>query len=413
MSPHVIDLHYGILRGTGWLQGEVPPQSTETTAATASGAGSSDLQVSSPAGFLVDQLISYVGSDGNYYSAPIKAILGSTLRLKVPLEIDVPAGALVGPFYVNEAHPNKSGYHTIVDASLRQLTHEEQLVVIHSPRNWVPYGASTISQDLTFSYNNPGCAENPYGGALVQMPGLSAGASSPVLALPAGVYSFSVPVNVGQRVGGYSGGLLVEAYELLSNGEQFVIYSKTIVGYDGIHLIKGMFSVRGNSSVRIVVRNANSGAAYASLGDLRYFRVLNKLPSFDHGKHVLFGDSWVTNILVADRLNVHLPNAQIIRSGFPGNNSIDLVARFWTDVAPHKPDFVWVMCGTNDTYAAFSATRFNTEMDTIKRNLMMIGAQPIFWNCSVCSAYFSGIQGEQLTNSRKYAMNVNYHNQVT
>ncbi|QKQ46836.1 GDSL-type esterase/lipase family protein [Achromobacter denitrificans] len=373
--------------------------------------GSLEIPVIDATVFKADQLICFVGTDNQYYSGVIKSAGSTSILLKTASPAALAAGAPVYNFYRNEAHASEYGNYAIIDGSIRQLTHAEMHVVTQSPASWVGSSSGVVTQDQTFTYNNPGALITGRFGALVTCPGLSAGAASSPVALRAGVYNVQVPINVGQRVGGYAGAVIVDVVETTAAGQTAVIGTQTTLGNDGIRLIKCMFSTQPGSTVHLQARNANSGGAHFSLGQIRYCRVTDKIKNLDSGRHVLFGDSWVANGWVTDRMSAALPNAEIIRKGIPGDFIRGLVARFWTDVAPLKPDFVWVMCGTNDYYS-YTAAQFSAELGTIKRNIMQIGAQAIFWNASVGSAYYPAPPFERLTNSRAYAMDITYHDQA-
>lgn len=411
MNPHVIDMHYGILNGVGWGPNEVAGVLGTSTTTTAVNRGGLEIPVIDATVFKVDQLICFVGKDGQYYPGVVKSLSSTSIFLKVSCPVDLDIGAPVYAFYRNDAHASEYGNYAIIDGSLRQLTHNELHVATQSPSTWVGSAGGTVTQDQTFTYNNPGAVVSGHYGALVSCPGLGAGASSPPLSLRGGVYAVQVPLNVGQRVGGYSGGIVIDVVETTAAGQTFVVGTQTTFGHDGIRLFKCIFSVQPGSTVHLNARTANSGGAYFCLGQVRYFRITDKIKNLDSGRHVLFGDSWVANDWVLSRLAIGLPNAEIIRKGVPGDFMTGLVARFWTDVAPLKPDFVWVMCGTNDYYS-YTAARFAAELSTIKRNIMMIGAQAIFWNASVGSAYYPVPPFERLTNSRSFAMDITYHDQA-
>jgi len=411
MSPYVIDMHYGILNGVGWGQNEVAGVMGTTTTTQAVGAGALELPVIDATVFQIDQLICFMGADGQYYSGVVHTLSSTSIFLKTGLPADLDVGAPVYPFYRNDAHANEYGNYAIIDGALRQLTHGELHVVTQAPSTWTGVASGTVTADQTFTYNNPGANMPGRYGALVSCPDLNAGANSAPVSLRGGVYTVSVPLNVGQRVGGYAGGVVVDVMETTADGQTYGVGTQTTMGHDGIRLIKCMFTVRPGSTVRLIARNAMNGPAYFSLGQIRYCRVTDKIKSLDFGRHVLFGDSWVTNGWVTDRLSAALPNAEVIRKGVVGDYMAGMVARFWTDVAPLKPDFVWVMGGTNDYYR-YTSAQFSAELSTIKRNIMLIGAQGIYWNASVGDAYYPVPPYERLTNSRSYAMDVTYHDQA-
>lgn len=413
LSPQMIDMHFGTLRGVGWGSSEVAGQSVTVTATAAASAGSIALSVSNGSQLKVDQLICYVGPNGLYYPAVIKAISGNNLTLKDPLEAPIAVGAEVHNFYANDAHPNQFGYNTIVDDALRRLGYREQLVnVKRDYQAWTPVASGSVAADTSFSYENPGIAEVANRSVKVTAPGVGDGAKSPPVALPGGTYRFSVAVNFGQRVGGFSSGVLLNVIETTSSGETYGVFTETLTGFNGIRLMQGVFTVRPGSTVNITITTVMTGGVTFNIGRLSYFRILGRLASLNRGKHVLFGDSWFASGFMLQRFQQRLPKAVFVNKGVSGNKITDLIARFATDVVPEQPDFVWVMCGTNDIYAGTTASAFEAELNTLKTNLAAIGAQPIFFNCSVGSAFYPVAPGEQLTNSRRYAIRVNYHNQT-
>jgi len=413
LDPVAIDMHFGTLRGVGWGSSEVAGQVVNVTATVASAAGSIALAVSNGAQLKVDQLICYVSTNAQYYPAVIKAISGNNLTLKDPLEAPVAVGGQVYNFYANDAHPNQYGYNTLVDDALRRLGYREQLVnVKRDYQAWTAVASGSVAADTSFSYENPGISEVANRSVRVTAPGVGDGAKSPPVALPGGTYRFSVAVNFGQRVGGFSSGVLLNVIETTSSGETYGVFTETLTGFNGIRLMQGVFTVRPGSTVNITITTVMTGGVTFNIGRLSYFRILGRLGSLNRGKHVLFGDSWFASGLMMQRFQQRLPNATFVNKGVSGNKITDLVARFTTDVVPEQPDFVWVMCGTNDIYAGITAAAFEAELNTLKTNFAAIGAQPIFFNCSVGSAFYPIAPGEQLTNSRRYAIRVNYLNQT-
>jgi hypothetical protein len=413
LSPQMIDMHFGTLRGVGWGSAEVAGQVVTVTATAPAAAGAILLSVSNGSQLKVDQLICYVATNGLYYPAVIKTISGNNLTLKDPLEAPIAVGGEVHNFYANDAHPNQFGYNTIVDDALRRLDYREQLYTVKRDyQAWTAVGAATVAADTTFSYENPGISEVANRSVKVTAPGVGDGTKSPPVALPGGTYRYSVAVNLGQRVGNFAGGVLLTLTETTSNGEQYGIATQTVTGFNGIRLLQGGFTVRPGSTVSISLTSPYSGGMTFNVGRLAYYRLVGRLGSLDRGKHVLFGDSWFANGLMMQRFQQRLPKAVFVNKGVSGNKITDLVARFGTDVAPENPDFVWFMCGTNDIYAGITATAFEAELNTLKTNFAAIGAQPLFFNCSVGSAFYPIAPGEQLTNSRRYAIRVNYLNQA-
>lgn len=69
-----------------------------------------------------EQLVSYLSSNGEYYTVPISSINGQTLTLAKPLPAPIGAGQDVWNFYDDGSHPNWFGYRSIADFALRSLT---------------------------------------------------------------------------------------------------------------------------------------------------------------------------------------------------------------------------------------------------------------------------------------------------
>ncbi len=78
--------------------------------------GSSVLKVTSTDELLVNQLLVYQATNGNYYIAQIRSMPDSrTINLVEPLEEAVTTGAKAWNFYANTSHPNRYGYRAIAD----------------------------------------------------------------------------------------------------------------------------------------------------------------------------------------------------------------------------------------------------------------------------------------------------------
>lgn len=107
---------------------------------------------------------------------------------------------------------------------------------------------------------------------------------------------------------------------------------------------------------------------------------------------VALGDSWVAGDLASTpereplttQLARELPLSRIVNAGVGGNAVQDLLARFDTDVAPYKPDYVIVNTGTNDSYNPASEVFFPNAVDFFEytynqliSKITSIGARPI------------------------------------
>lgn len=400
-----VDMHFGILRGLGWNIAETPYVENVTAATVAVAAGARAIPVSNAAGFVAPQLIVYRGADTFYYTAVIDSIAGNTLNLRGPTEVAISQGGVVANAYRDDAHPNQYGAKAIADGTLRGLNYAESIVAVQrNYQEFTKYGAGTVAGDSSFDYANPGAQDVANRAAKITAPGSSDGAFSPPISLPAGTYRVSVPVRI---VG--TAQLLLQ--ETTKEGQQLVVASASESGNNWIKLFSLIVSIRPGSSLSLFVLNGGTTAASFSVGRISYFRIDGRSPSFDRGTIVLFGDSWINGGYITERLRERLPNARIIQSGQGGDTMEILLSRFAADVAPHRPDWVFVMAGTNDAYQMYSAKKLETDALVLKSRIKGIGARSVFWNSSVCNKDYSG--GDRLTGSRQYAIQIDYCDQVS
>lgn len=399
-----VDMHFGILRGLGWNAAETPYTETVTATTAVVAAGARSIPVSNAAGFVAPQLIAYRGADTLYYTAVIDSISGSILNLRGPIEVAISQGGLVANAYRDDAHPNQYGAKAIADGTLRGLNYAESIVAVQrNYQEFTKYGSGTVGGDTSFDYTNPGAQGVANRAAMITAPGASDGAFSPPISLPAGTYRVSVPVRI---VG--TAHLLLQ--ETTKEGQQLVVATASESGNNWIKLFSLIVSIRPGSSLSLFVLNGGTTAASFSVGRVSYFRIDGRSPSFDRGTIVLFGDSWINGGYITERLRERLPNAKIIQSGQGGDTMEILLSRFAADVAPHRPDWVFVMAGTNDVYQTYTAKKYETDALVLKSRIKGIGARSLFWNCSVCYKDYSG--GDRLTGSRQLAIQVDYGDQA-
>lgn len=84
-------------------------------------AGSTQLQLSGSFSLENDQLITYLASNGEYYTAHVESTNGQTITLKSGLQAPISAGQNVWNFYENGSHPNVFGYRAIADFAIREV----------------------------------------------------------------------------------------------------------------------------------------------------------------------------------------------------------------------------------------------------------------------------------------------------
>ncbi|MGB1309666.1 MAG: SGNH/GDSL hydrolase family protein [Leucothrix sp.] len=89
--------------------------------ATDAAAGDLQLEMAAQYPLLEGQLITYLGSDTEYYTAQVASLSGTTITLKNALQAPVIAGQNVWNFYEDGAHPNEQGYRAIADFAIREV----------------------------------------------------------------------------------------------------------------------------------------------------------------------------------------------------------------------------------------------------------------------------------------------------
>jgi len=115
-----VPIHYSLLLGQPHLWNEAGGAQDLNLREYAS-AGSSSLKVSSTSGLVRQQLMTYRGRNGQYYSAQIQSISNNILQLTTPLQQDVYAGSNAWNFYDDGSHPNWAGSFAIADFAIQQI----------------------------------------------------------------------------------------------------------------------------------------------------------------------------------------------------------------------------------------------------------------------------------------------------
>jgi len=416
IEPAVIDLHYGTQAGTGWTATE--PGNVVSTLTTAGvTVNSTDIPVVSSATFYQGQLICWLASNGEYYTGTVGAILaGPIIRLDRQLTVSISSGAPVYNWFRDDAHGNLYGFNAVADDALRQLAAKRVSRLEYLAKDGAIWsailGATLTLNPNSTTYSNPGGGSIGERAISVFSNTVNAGCSSSWVGLQGGDYRANVVLNPGTRTGGFSGSVDIAIDELLDDGTTFQIASLTgILSYSGIVSKDVPFSVRQGSSVRIRLTSPNGGGFTFYPGPISYHRQAGFLNTLNRGKHVLLGDSWFAGGDIYNRLVTRLPKATIINKGVSGNKASDLIARFAADVIPSAPDYVWIMIGTNDYYAAVTPALFEQQILQLKTLIQNIGAQPIFFTAAVGAFAPTLGGGNQLLTSRRYALGVRYHGQ--
>lgn len=380
----LIDMHTESLKSQGWTTGESGGIVTRTTS-TAASAGGTILSLNSPA-FVADQLICYEAG-GEWYSARVSEASGTTIELHDPLEAPLPAGATVSNFYNNISHPNQNGYYTIADYALRERVSHEVASVLKNVLWQKQKTSDVLTSNASDHPNNPGSSEFP--SRRIECHEIGGGTFSFLLPPPFGDYYFEIIINTyggrfNVRAGETSGGIstfVIEQTIQVSRPTRFILPMRRET--NGELTLSILALDDGDSTADFIVSYALKPGAFTR--------------SFDYGKHVLYGDSWFAQEHLFERLKQRLPHATIVNKGVGGRTSANLWSNFDAEVAPEKPDFVWLMCGTNDYYLNVLTAGFYMFMNRVVTQCKSIGAMPIVFTPSVGS-----VQDDTLRRSRAF-----------
>lgn len=187
-------------------------------------------------------------------------------------------------------------------------------------------------------------------------------------------------------------------YAIQAINQTGLVIAEKVIGVDGVTQIYTMgASLRGHEKVkiRVVVKTYGGAGGVFALSQIDVFEAHasgQKIIQNESAKIVVLGDSWVAGDPGAPveraALTVHLqkelPRATLINAGLGGNKVWEMLARFDTDVAPHKPDGVIVVTGTNEAYNPSSGIFFPNAVEDFLRvygvligKILEIGARPI------------------------------------
>lgn len=388
-----VDTHYTGMLGCGLLSTETANTNKAgyTVASTAAAgqkivnlASNSDTVTGDP--LVVGQLVCYVSTDGVYRSNIIDSISGTAITLKNDIPVSIGIGINFFSFMSNEAHPSKFGYRVLADLAIESQQESRSEVFALKA-----LGSPTLTVNAASSFNNPG--------------------SSSVLA-----YDVTVPSAVNDGLffdynADTTGPSELNAIINPNGGTVEVratigAYTRTInVTGKSPRKVQFYFATLKGSKVTITVKGLVNGQQFSLVNTVKVLTPLKSNKELNQGKHVLLGDSWFVQDGIYARLQERLPDARIVNKGVGGNTAQQLNARFDSDVTPENPDFVWIICGTNDYYANISADDFNYQIQYLAARCLEIGAKVIFFNSSVGSADLSATR---FNLSRRYANEVKY-----
>lgn len=382
-----VDLHYGILRGTAFVTGEVSA-SYSIGADVAGGATTFTSTGSVPS---VGQLINYLAKDGYYHSAVAINVAGAIVTLDQPVvSAGIAASATnISAFYSNNSpHPNVLGYDTIADYPFANGLRSYGTLTYQNP---VAYNGGTVTRSSGNNVIKPGGTTFP--GWDVTPGGASQGCQFNFRPGKTGYHVLRLKVNTVATdlflsVSSATAAGTFNYFSANINSDAATLYEVPV------WVQKGLNDVELNITI-----TRTAGVFYIARAELVQYEQLSGA-KVNWGKHVLLGDSWFVQTGIADRLQANLPNSRVVNKGVGGDKASDLVARFATDVTPENPDFVWIMVSTNDYVASVSSDLFAYNIQRLKYLCQSIGATPIFFGPSVGSI---GVSAPQFDSSRQYA----------
>lgn len=408
LNPGFIDLHFGTLSGVGWYPTE-PGGIVEAIANDSVQAGSFTIPVSKTLGFSRGQLACYEAEDKTFYPVVIKAVIDSvSLQIDRPLPKQIAAGGKIYNFYRDDAHANKHGYACVVDDALRQLSVRPILrraAQFKVSSGWEAINGAQVMAVPTVAYGDLGGQVDDGLGMAIRTQAAGGGVASKPEVMRYENMVTNVVINPGTQDGKQSAVLDISVVELRQSGEVIEV-AKVRVNRDQTIISQDIpYTIVAGSKVRIKVIVPTSGDSVFYPGSITHYHALSQPEDYNRGKHVLLGDSWFTpGADFHNRLVERLDKAVVVSKGVPGNRADQLVARFFKDVAPEKPDYVWVMVGTNDYYADVSNEHFQWQITYLLDYIQSIGAKPIFFNPTV-GAIVPHTNINQLQKSRSYALN--------
>jgi hypothetical protein len=398
----VYDMHFGALKAKGWMTGEAGGNVDYVLASGASAGARSITLTSGSAKPIPAQLIAYLGTDGEYYSAVVSGVAGNLVTLTGPLAAPVAAGANAHNFYINESHPNFWGYQVIADDMIRRKIGYWRQVHAEPP---AARGGASIAP---FATNNAASPGSSAGGAWQVTPAGTNTGCEWTKWRPSRTGRYRAVIHCNR--GAVDNNNDVAAHVMIGG---LYHYSRVIDSADPDITILD-FSVMDVADVQFRVTKASAAAFFIS--DLRILEFQGAgFDGFDAGRHFVFGDSWAAistdigqGIGIIDRLRERFPRATFVNKGVGGNKASDMVARFDADIAadvaangPVKS--MIIIDGTNDYYGAVAPAEVATSLGVLISRTIALGITPITFTSSVGSYTESAAR---FALSRRYALEI-------
>lgn len=400
--------------GRGMLTAETINLVTEQAIVGPAAAGTDTVGATDATNFLVGARVSIKHINGRYANYFVAAKAANVLTLRPNLRYAVNSTCRIERTWFNRAHPGKFymrelaqriAYSTELDAAAPTggrilftdnndpTTAEDKLVVL---------GGAVVNYFAASSIGSSGDETTP-----VRFPlGNTAYVTS--LSVNAGVETalYSVPLD-GDYIAKFVFSAAVATPSFLvqvldgsgiANNEVIATYAipaspDNVV--PRVHTIP--FTTRATKYLKVRVTCTAAPSGGFSFDQVDVFRSGGEtglIATKRTGAAVIvgLGDSWVAGDLVntperepiTQQLALELPGVTIINAGVGGNKIWEEVARFDTDVAPYRPDYVFVNTGTNECYNPASGTFYPNSVDyflfqyrLLIDKILAIGARPI------------------------------------
>jgi hypothetical protein len=408
----ILKAHYKEYRGAGYTDGESHAGSLKKyKTREAASKGQNFLFLMDASGLVTDQLITYQGADDEYYTSVVSGFEGDKVLLRYSLEADISAEADVSGFYLNPSHPTPDGYRSIADFALREIANgvlNESKVILSYRDLYQKRALLTPVGDAELRIANGG-KNNLRVPGTPQMPALEVHTST-------GGGGFRTP-NFDIRVRPYKARFLVNPG---SEGNVATIQLKdaatgatlqNLITHAGnessIKYLETHFIPAQDARVYLEFKKRDAGGWFqiAAIDILELSKPAQN--NFYQAKHAFLGDSWFEHPYLVNRLTRRLPRTDCVDKGVGGDTVPRLLARLDRDIAPHHPDYVWIMVGTNDYFAGISASEFRSNLDKLISKITEIGATPILFDASVGPRLYSGRKEWELTErSHEYALTI-------
>lgn len=409
--PAFIDQFVNSFFGRGMLTAEAINTTTERAITASSAAGSNAVTVASSANLVVGGGITIRHADGKYWPYILTNAIGGSLILFPALRAAVDSTCALERTWFNRAHPGKFYMRYLAQRAVYGLESENSMArgkrvafVEYGSGTTTALGGLAVTTGATVSYFDPS----------------PTGASGTVTTPPRFTFEKTAYVEFSaSSTGNAQTGLFAlkeysEVEVVLSMGcdrpvkvavlneagielAVFIVNPQFIVtNFIGHQRYKFNFYAGNSTSCRFRFEAATANATSMALGSIEAINTQGsqgRLISKDNAVIVGLGDSWMAGDLIStperepitQQMALEMPRATIINKGIGGQKIDQMLARFDTDVAPYKPDYVLFITGTNEIYNPLSSTfdpnainQFIALYWQMIGKIQSIGARPIF-----------------------------------